>query len=97
MPMNPYLSGRVCRMTKHSPTDELMDHNLVISDHLAALCSVLTIKMLTTAPLRSYEAALYSVVRHCPQFMGAFHSFVLKCCFIFSSMCTGCSCETADL
>lgn len=49
--MNPYLSGGLCRMTKQAvlAADQLMDHNLAISDHLpAALCALLFSTVLAT-------------------------------------------------
>jgi Mn2+/Fe2+ NRAMP family transporter len=51
MDMNPYLSGGLCRMTKQAvlAADQLMDHNLAISDHLpAALCALLFSTLLAT-------------------------------------------------
>ena len=99
MDMNPYLSG-VCAewRSRLVAADQLMDHNLAIADHLTALHHPAFLHCAHhrqnanshRTPLHRIMCTLCSV-RHSPQFMGAFHSFVLEC-FIFSNIWTCAQC-----
>jgi len=96
--MNPYLSGGLCRMTKQAAC-RWSTHGSQSGNLWSSNCTVLTwallfstvrtmVKMLTCIAHHciGYMCTLCSV-RHSPQFMGAFHSFVLEC-FIFSNIWT---------
>ena len=81
--------------------DQLMDHNLAISDHQPAHCTLCSSTVHPTCKkqtriahhCKGYTATctLFSSLRHSPQFMGTFHSFSLKCFIYPVNICTAAS------
>ena len=86
--MNPYLSGGLCRMTKQAAACRWSTHGSQSdnrNDHLLAVlpCIAPPLAFLHCVHC-SQDICVLCSVRHSPQFMGVFHSFVLGCL----NMCT---------
>jgi len=96
MDTSPYLSGGLCRMTKHTARWSTHGSQSGNADHPPACTLLFSTVLLTGIKMRhsqhtrnctGYKLCVLYSVRHSPQFKGVFHSFVLDC-FVFSDIWT---------